>query len=268
MPPKKAPKGKHSGDGMLDDNINIHELLESLPEDQKTLVKLLNALSKQTILEELKSLRESLLTKDEEIQMLRSEVHSLKNQMSQYEQQLDEQEQYSRRECIVVSGPNLPEESEDVSSSQQLIQVIHQELGIKIDAKDICISHRLGKKNRDNTKPRPIIAKLVHRSLKHQLFDARINKKPKIFINESLTSKRAKIFGKLRAIKSKHKQTIQQCYTSEGIIIVKIKNSTVKHRITDEVSLMKFLDIPEYSALREEYFKLLDEASSQQEAES
>ena len=87
-------------------------MLDSLPEDQKTMVKLLHALSKQAIQEELKSLKESLLLKDKEIQDLRSEVHLLKSQISNIEQELDNQEQYSRRDCIVVTGPNLPEESD------------------------------------------------------------------------------------------------------------------------------------------------------------
>ena len=266
MPPKKQGKGKQTGNGEIDEPINIQEMLDSLPEDQKTLVKLLHALSKQAIQDELKGLKESLLAKDIEIQDLRDEVHLLKEQMSSYEQKLDDQEQYSRRECIVVAGPKLPEESDERSTTDQLIEIIKQELDITIERRDISVSHRLGKKNKDTSKARPIIAKLVNRSLKHQLVDACIREKPALFINESLTSKRAKIFGKLRGVKSKHKKVIQQCYTSEGIIFVKLHNSTVKHRITDEKSLMKFLDIPEYAVLREEYFKLLDDSQPNAEA--
>ena len=266
MPPKKPAKGKQTGHGELDEPINIQEMLDSLPEDQKTMVKLLHALSKQSIPEELKSLKESLLEKDTEIQDLRNEVMSLKSQMSRFEQQLDDQEQYSRRDCIVVAGPKLPEESEDTSTTEQLIGVIKQELGITIDSKEISISHRLGKKNNESSKPRPIIAKLVNRSLKHVLVDACITKTPELYINESLTSKRAKIFGKLRGVRSKHKNLIQQCYTSEGIIYVKLMNSTVKHRITNEETLMKFLDIPEHSVLKEEYLKLLEDSQPRIEA--
>ena len=65
--------------------------------------------------------------------------------------------------------------------------------------------------------------------------------KPKLYINESLTPRRRVLFNTVLQIRKAHRQKFQQCYTKDGKVIVKLRNSTVKHTIVDEKSLMSFL---------------------------
>ena len=99
------------------------------------------------------------------------------------------------------------------------------------------------------------MVKLVNRSLKYDLVGASINLKPGIYVNESLTPKRLNIMKKVLAIRKQHRQKFQQCYTKDGKIIIKLRNSTVKHIIVDETTLLDFLE--KYPAMNDTYQDLL-----------
>ena len=81
------------------------------------------------------------------------------------------------------------------------------------------------------------------RNLKHDLVGACVQLKPKLYINESLTPKRRNLLNTVLTIRKDHKAKFQQCYTKDGTIMVKLKNSTVKHAIVDEKTLKSFLDM-------------------------
>ena len=228
--------------------LDLPKLLESLSEDQRTMVKIINILSKEDLHDQISDLKESLKAKDEQIQGLRNEVHELRQELMSVKQDFDKLEQYGRRENIILSGPKLPLETSDGSgnenTTEKFINIVKNELKIELKKDDISISHRLGSKRDDNdSKPRPIIVKLVNRSLKYDLINECIQRRPQLYINESLTPMRLKLYRQLLAVRYHHKPMFKQLYTSEGVIMVKMEASSgLKHRITDEASLSKFLD--------------------------
>lgn len=184
---------------------------------------------------------DSLCTaKDKQIEKLESKVSFLENKITQMESNIDDIDQYERRDTVIISGPVLPEESAMENSSDLIVNTIKHHLHVNMSHSDINIAHRLGPKTQD--KKRPIIVKLQNRAKKTELVQACITLKPQLHINESLTPKRRSIYSVIRKIRAQHKHLFQQCYTSDGKIVVKLKNSSVKHIITSEQALSTFLD--------------------------
>ena len=70
-------------------------------------------------------------------------------------------EQYSRRECLVISGVPAAIEGRDL---QPTVIDILDKLGIEIAGKDISAIHRLGK-SKDSRYPARVIVKFVNRKI-------------------------------------------------------------------------------------------------------
>jgi len=73
--------------------------------------------------------------------------------------QLDRQEQYIRRENILIYG--VEENKEDYDDGEKVLFKIADELDIDLEDNEIQRVHRLGQKRRNNENPRPIIARVV-----------------------------------------------------------------------------------------------------------
>ena len=195
-----------------------------------------------------------LATKDEQIQSLtskfedlQSENSQLKNKLIDMEYQLDETAQYQRRESIVFSGPAIPAEAEDENSSEIIAETVRKLLNVNFSAEDISVAHRLGKKR--NGVSRPIIAKLISRTKKYKIVQARIaysqlpnTNRPSLYVNESLTPTRRTLFYKVRQLRKSHSSLFKQLYTQDGKIVIKL-NATEnrKYFITNEKELQDFL---------------------------
>lgn len=172
---------------------------------------------------------------------MQGHITQLENKVTQLENQIDEISQYERRDTIIVGGPALPQENSNENSAEVVIRSIKDNLHINITQADINVAHRLGSKNSQNTK-RPIIVKLQSRQKKAEIINACITVKPNLHINESLTPKRRSLFKIIWDIRKQHRDLFQQCYTQDGKIIVKLKNSNQKQIITTDETLGNFLD--------------------------
>ena len=197
----------------------------------------------------------------------------LKTSLEDLELRMDEMEQYSRRDCVVFTGRDLPPEEEKESTSELIIKMVKEKLDVDINRGDISISHRLGKpKNRttaataassSSDRPRPIIVKLVRRSLKHDLIHACIQKKStNLSVNESLTPRRMSIMRSILAVRRVHKPKFKQCYSSEGRIFVLLHGSMQKFCITNQATLLQFLErYPNMMDTYEEYINQVPQES-------
>ena len=74
---------------------------------------------------------------------LQNEVSALNKKVSHLEKQVDDQEQYSRRNCLLLHGID---EDQDESTDAKVINIVKDKLEIEISASDIDRSHRIGKK--------------------------------------------------------------------------------------------------------------------------
>lgn len=179
--------------------------------------------------------------RDEKITQLQGHITQLENKVTLLENQIDEINQYERRDTIIVGGPALPQENPNENCAEVAIRSIKDNLHINITHSDINVAHRLGSRNSQNTK-RPIIVKLHSREKKTEIVKACITVKPNLHINESLTPKRRSLFKIIWDIRRQHRDLFQQCYTQDGKIYIKLRNSNQKEIITTDDTLGNFLD--------------------------
>lgn len=245
------------------ESAEVKKLMESLDEREKTLVKVQTAILRDFFKDEFQSLKDALELKDRKIKQLTERCDRLEGKISSLEEQVEDLSQYGRRETIVLSGPDvIPAETTGEDTTKIVCDLIKSKLNINIKNSDISVSHRLGRPKNSSatassagptTQSRPIIVKLVNRSLKYDLISACVVKKPKLFINESLTPQRLALFRQVLWVRKEHKNAFKSCYTSEGRIIVRLKNSNQKYVITSESSLISFLD--KYPTMKDTYDK-------------
>ena len=239
-----------------DVDSEVESLKQSLTPDSQTLVQILTIIITQQFSDQLDHLKSDLRRKDTEIANLQEDISCLKSTVEDLKQHIDNVEQYERRDTVLLSGPMLPKETNQENSTQVAINSIRDNLRINISERDINIAHRLGSNTQQ--KNRSIIVKLANRSLKQDLIKACVNLKPQFYVNESLTPTRLNILKQVLTIRKAHRAKFQQCYTSDGKIVIKLRNSTHKYIITDNKSLLAFLE--RYPEMKDTYLA----AASQQ----
>ena len=91
-----------------------------------------------------------------------SEIASLRKELNDFKFKLDEMEQYSRRNCLKITG--IPEEKNE-NTDKLVLNVINNlilnENNDKITTKDISRSHRVGKFDPSRHKTSDIIVKFI-----------------------------------------------------------------------------------------------------------
>ena len=94
--------------------------------------------------------------KDKIIEDLKSEVDSLSTKIEKLEKLQDQQEQYSRRNCLLVHG--IAEAKEEITD-EVIINALNEKLDLEIKLRDIDRTHRIGGPKKTRGKTRPIIVK-------------------------------------------------------------------------------------------------------------
>jgi len=190
----------------------------------------------------------------EEVVLLQRQIVARDETIGKLESRLDDMEQYQRRNNIRISG--IPEESGE--STDSIVLELAKAIGCNVEGYCIDRSHRLGPRDNGNSSPRPILVKFVSYATKSQLMRSRRNlrdksgpdvlpslnwlpergpggggegrsrgTKNKVFLNDDLTSVRAKIAAEARG--KKKSKAIEDTWVRDGVVFVK-SNDTV-HRI-------------------------------------
>lgn len=155
---------------------------------------------------------------------LRSEVDQLKTEKEDLIQQVDNQEQYSRRNCLLLHG--VPE-TKGEKTTQICLDHINKSLKLKVNitADQIDRSHRIGKPKsgtsgeEETPKPRPIIVKFTSYQHRADVFrNKRYLKGTGLTISESLTPSRMNILRKAQQVA--RLGNIKNTWTQDGTIIV------------------------------------------------
>ena len=170
--------------------------------------------------------KESLQTVKKHVSETSQKIKNLEERLqttedNTYNQQVlvDNVQQYQRRDCIEITGvPVLP-----TDNPKQIVVEVGELMGIDVTEDHISTAHRL-----PSTKkvPNRIIAKFVYRDKKEEFYKRRrqftgkksidipcvaneygesIYESNKIYINESLTPYRRKLFGKINEFKRTNK---------------------------------------------------------------
>ena len=133
--------------------------------------------------------------KEQEIAELKSTINSLNVRLDKADRALDCQEQYSRRNCLLIHG--IDEENQE-NTDEVVINVLKKEMDEEITHQDIDRSHRLGNRKLGKNKPRPIIIKFL-RYVSAKIFKNKIKlQRKRISVKESLTKLKVKKLLKTR----------------------------------------------------------------------
>ena len=110
----------------------------------------------------------------QENKQLKTDNLNLSNNIKMNRATINNLEQYTRRECIEISGiPVQPEENTD-----EIVIDLGSQMGISLNHCDISVSHRLPKSGNSNSNANlvpKIIAKFVRRSVRDDYYKARKN---------------------------------------------------------------------------------------------
>ncbi|KAJ8873620.1 hypothetical protein PR048_024438 [Dryococelus australis] len=178
----------------------------------------------------LTELRESLDFNVEETKNSRAELKAKDSELQQVKRDLiiakDDLEQYQRRNSLRNFG--IAEDSQE-NTDVIALDTIHNKLNLP----DISIrdTDRVGPKNRNNNRPRPIIVKFVSYRQRNEVFMAKRRlAKSSVTIREDITAERIKV---LRAAVTKY--GLKNVWTIDGRIIIKTDTRKISVTCMEEL---------------------------------
>ena len=149
--------------------------------------------------------------KEKIISELQKNVNDMSATIESLKGCLDRQEQYSRRNCLLIHG--LPE-SKNENTDELVIDTIKEKMGEEIKNNEIDRSHRLGSP-KNNGKSRPIIIKLVRYNTRYRILKNKKKLKEKtINVKKSWTKKRMEALERTR-----EGHGFENVWSSEGKIL-------------------------------------------------
>jgi uncharacterized protein YoxC len=186
---------------------------------------------------------------------LKAELLRLSTIVDQQSNELDEIEQYSRRDCVEISG--LPQENDE--DLNKLVVKIGSLMDVELDERDISISHRLPKSRSENQQVNrsaanasaKIIVKFTRRDTKAKFYQGRLRLKDKttrdlgflrspehkLYISESLSPRKNQLFKK--CLKFKRDKFFRYIWTYNGRIYLRKNSTSPTHAINVVADLEK-----------------------------
>lgn len=147
----------------------------------------------------------------------------LQKRVTKLESAVDAAEQYSRRNCLRISGY----EERALENTDTIVFEIANAIGVDLDVRDVDRSHRLGKPGtaaEPQTKSRDIIVKFSTYRLRNKFYKARTLTKDKgykgVFVNEDLTRSRSKLLYEAPGRRVKSGQ-LKSAWSSDGTVLIK-----------------------------------------------
>ena len=92
------------------------------------------------------------------IEELRGEVSSLNENLNGFTEQVDRQEQYSRRNCLLIHGIT---EGHQGNTDDLAIEIFREKLDIELTQRDLDQTHRIDKNDKRRIRPRPVIVRFI-----------------------------------------------------------------------------------------------------------
>jgi uncharacterized protein YdcH (DUF465 family) len=152
-----------------------------------------------------------------EIKKRDARIDELSEKIDELENTIDRMEQYSRRNTIRISGVR---ETDTTKTTDIAVSLLKEKMNIHVNQWDIIGCHRLGRVSNPG-RPRTIILKFAQYRKKNEVIQSRRHLKgTRIFINDDLTQRRAKMFKQTRYLKKKPR-IIKDCWTVNGTIWIK-----------------------------------------------
>ena len=190
----------------------------------------------QCLADQKSEFQEVIKAKDCKIEELNLIASEQKEHINRLTDEIDSQNQYTRRETLILSGDSIPTVKKDESCIVEVCKLVANNLGedLNVTPETISIAHRLGNKPSAHLPDRrSIIVRFCRRKIKYDILNAAKSKKPaNLFVNESLTPTRQKITRALRRVKALHPNTLAGYQTSDGSITALVKPPSPDGRLS------------------------------------
>lgn len=177
----------------------------------------------------LKGLNDRIASLEEKNRNLESQNKALVTRVKTLESAAEQAEQYSRRNCLRISGIDevYGENTDDI------VLKMASDIGSDIQINDIDRSHRIGKPNAQRIRPREVIVKFATFRARQKLFKMKKALKDNgytgVFLNEDLTKIRNQVVYEARQVVKADRA--KGAWTSDGIILIRDFEEQV-HRVT------------------------------------
>ena len=163
--------------------------------------------------------------------------------ISTLEERIDDLEQYSSRNCLVITG--IPEK-EDEKTDEIILDIAKKQLNVDLQPRDIDRSHRIpgGPIRRGNEKSRNIVVKFSTYNARRRVIEQKSRLKSmnnRIFINEQLTKKRSTLYYEARKLVKARK--VKQAWTYDGLVLVRNNDDKVQP-IKNLIDIASFTNTP------------------------
>ena len=233
------------------DNQNVREQLGVIQDDNKRLEQKMNNIMKdnKALVSRVSSVEKELKQKSQDITCLNEKVSVLENKLA-------EQEQYSKRDNILIQGLKIAkpysrvaednnqqvvDDGDKWSDSDKLIMRSNimdfskNKLKVNIENSDILDVHVLP--NRGHNNKGTVIVRFTNRLARDRFYQARLGQKKhlfdeKIYLNEHLTARNASLFKKARELRKDQK--ITHAWTKNCRLFVRLLNNEVKQVTGDD----------------------------------
>ena len=153
------------------------------------------------------------------IDTMKKAMVNMNEKIEKLERIVDRQEQYSRRNCLLLHGIA---EGERENTDELVSETLNEKMHIDLTPSDLDGTHRIGQKKASSKKPRVAITKFVsYNTRKFFIFfsNKKLLKGTQFSITESLTANR---MGTLKEAVEKHK--FRNVWTADGKILYKGRN--------------------------------------------
>jgi hypothetical protein len=146
------------------------------------------------------------------LRVSQSDLKGVNQRSLQATSQIEELSQYLRRDCLEITGIK---ESSDCSAGA-IVKSVGKAIGVPLSGEDISIAHPLPSFN--TNAPPKLIVKFTRRSVRNIFYSKRknlanvkvkdlpdlsLNSPNKVFISESLTPYRKKLFGNVNQVRKR-----------------------------------------------------------------
>lgn len=193
---------------------------EEVTESMRTMVKSEIKTSCEPLESEIKTLKTKVSTLEDDKSDLVNQVEDLLNRVDKLELERDTAEQYSRRNCVRISG--IPVKTNE--DTDGIILDMAAAMGSAISPPDIDRSHRIGNQRKDKTKD--LIVKFATYRARDRFIRRRSSLKDigaydNVFINEDLTKQRSELLFNARKLQKDDNSRVSQAWSWDGRIFVK-----------------------------------------------
>lgn len=156
---------------------------------------------------------------------LKDQNTKLLDRVVELESSSESAEQYSRRNCLRLSG--VPESlGED---PDQLVMDVSDAVGAGLSIQEIDRCHRIGRRRPDG-KPRQIIVKFATYRSRQKLYSNRTRLRTSdhkgVFVNEDLTRNRSELLFQARQLVKSRK--LLGAWSTDGSVLVKVNDGSIR----------------------------------------